>query len=343
MDKFQSEISGLFCDDIIEFTNIPHKDALATLSAFKNFRVRYDSDCERGYLQTYNIREGLILRIFDIQIREDCRSDCKYQGEYFNLFFTLKDQHLSIGENVDELLHVEYTCAISYHTNNEMFEDFSRKGTRYNAISILIKKNLLKAEFFNSAYEYMPSVLRPLFTKETSKLRHSLPISPDINQALHMLMGSNYTGMLRDRFIEAKVMELICLVIKSLKQQNQEVSLRKIETRQTEMLEQARTWLVEDLSSPPSIDELARKVGLGKAALLDMFKQVYGVTLRHYLLQIRMNKAKILLEDNNLHVNQIAWQLGYGYACNFATAFKGYYGLTPNVYRKCAAITSNAK
>ena len=50
-----------------------------------------------------------------------------------------------------------------------------------------------------------------------------------------------------------------------------------------------------------------------------------------------MEQALALLAQPDLNVSQVAWQLGYEHACNFVTAFKRQYGLTPNAFRKLEA------
>lgn len=338
MKEFESVIAGLYCDDVIEFVNIPHSEALSKLSSYRRFRVRYDTADEMGYMQTYRIRDGLILRFYDLQMLRDNRVFYRHEGGYFSFVLTLSGSHLSVGEKGEEFLNVENNCAINYYPDDQTFEDFSRKDVRYTTINVLIKKSLLEAEFFDFEPTSMPDVFRPLFAGDASKLHSFLPIDTGIRQALQMLVTSDYTGTLRDRFIEAKVMELICLLIRALQRQEGGMQQKPLGARQKEMLEQARVSLIADLSSPPSIDELALKVGIGKVTLQERFKQVYGVTMRNYLLQKRMESAQALLLDRNFNVSQIAWQLGYEHACNFTTAFKDFYGLTPNAYRKLGSV-----
>jgi AraC-like DNA-binding protein len=49
---------------------------------------------------------------------------------------------------------------------------------------------------------------------------------------------------------------------------------------------------------------------------------------------LRYNKAQRLLRDTTLSVDQIADQLGYSDASNFAKAFKGWSGSSPSQFRQ---------
>jgi AraC-like DNA-binding protein len=337
MEGFESVISGLFCDDIVEFVNLPHVDSFPKLSSYKRFRVRYDNEDEAGYELIYHIRDGLVLRFFDLQMRRDNQMPFMYEAGYFSFYFTLSGQHMTLKGEGEDFLNTENLCAINYHSEQTTCQDFSKANVRYCVVNIVIKKSLLEAEFFDHIEENAPEILQPIFSEAETSLSHTLAVGVDIRQALQMLLKSNHSGIIRDRFMEAKVTELICLLMTALKQEEQTSDSREVGVRETALLEQVRSSLVEDLSSPPSIDELARRVGIGKANLLELFKQIYGMTLRNYLLQERMESAKTLLLDRSLNINEVGWQLGYEYACNFTTAFKDYYGLTPNAYRKIAS------
>jgi two-component system, response regulator YesN len=63
------------------------------------------------------------------------------------------------------------------------------------------------------------------------------------------------------------------------------------------------------------------------------FKNITGRNFSDYLSEIRMNKAKELLEKTQLTVYDIAISVGYGDPQYFHRVFKKYFGVTPNEYR----------
>lgn len=83
----------------------------------------------------------------------------------------------------------------------------------------------------------------------------------------------------------------------------------------------------------PTIPQLAKKFGINTDKLKKGFKQVYGVAPYHYLLEIRLERAKVLLQDTELPVGEIAMQLGYEHAENFSAWFKRTTGEKPLQYR----------
>ncbi len=58
-----------------------------------------------------------------------------------------------------------------------------------------------------------------------------------------------------------------------------------------------------------------------------------GISFKKYLVQKRMEKAKMLMKDPTIKIYEIANQTGYDNAQNFSRAFKSHYGYSPKEYR----------
>lgn len=99
-----------------------------------------------------------------------------------------------------------------------------------------------------------------------------------------------------------------------------------------------------DLSITPTVEELARAVGTTRKRLAAVFRERYGSTIIGWLRDRRMIQAQQWLAQTQLSVQVIAIELGYTSAANFATAFKGRFGIQPRDYRlRCYGHTSRDK
>jgi len=96
----------------------------------------------------------------------------------------------------------------------------------------------------------------------------------------------------------------------------------------------ARNILERDYAAPPTINQLARLIGLNEAKLMQDFKQLYGQTIFDFTQNIRMDEAKRLLETTSKSITEIAFDVGYEYSSNFTTAFKRRFGVPPSVARE---------
>ena len=82
-----------------------------------------------------------------------------------------------------------------------------------------------------------------------------------------------------------------------------------------------------------TLSALARQVGMSKYHLSRRFHEALGVTLREYLLKVRLERAKVLLANRHISVTEVAQSVGFGDLARFDKVFKRYTHLTPSAYR----------
>ena len=81
------------------------------------------------------------------------------------------------------------------------------------------------------------------------------------------------------------------------------------------------------------LSELATEYGYSATYLGKLFHKNVGISFSGYLLNARINYAKILLLNSKLSVGEIAEKLGYYDTAHFINQFKKTVGCTPNAYR----------
>lgn len=88
-----------------------------------------------------------------------------------------------------------------------------------------------------------------------------------------------------------------------------------------------------DMKAPPAVTELATLAGMSRSAFVDRFSDVVGAAPRRYLLDQRMQAARLLLKDTSLGLSEIALRVGYDAPESFSRAFKREIGRTPAEFR----------
>lgn len=96
----------------------------------------------------------------------------------------------------------------------------------------------------------------------------------------------------------------------------------------------AKNLLLEQMDAPPSLIELAQKVGLNDFKLKLGFKEVFKQTAFGYLHQQRMERAREILLEQRSNVVRVANEVGYQNHGHFSVAFKKHFGITPRDYLK---------
>jgi len=96
---------------------------------------------------------------------------------------------------------------------------------------------------------------------------------------------------------------------------------------------QARTFMKKNLSKRIELDEIAATAFMSRFHFIRIFKQVYGITPRECLKDLRINKAKELLSEG-VSVTQTCYEVGYQSIPTFSSAFKRGTGRSPSAYRE---------
>lgn len=87
-------------------------------------------------------------------------------------------------------------------------------------------------------------------------------------------------------------------------------------------------------STMPGVAELADRAGMTGRTFLRRFRAATGLTPVEYLQQVRIAKAREVLERSLTPVENIAWDVGYSDAAAFRKLFQKLTGLRPAAYRK---------
>ncbi|UDQ98197.1 AraC family transcriptional regulator [Lentisphaerota bacterium WC36G] len=99
-------------------------------------------------------------------------------------------------------------------------------------------------------------------------------------------------------------------------------------------LERAKYILENDFSQIQSVAEVADMLGLSYEYLRHKFRSKFSLSMKQYLMKVRIDHAKFLLANNKKTLGVIAEECGFDNERYFCTRFRKETGLTPGVYRK---------
>ncbi len=83
----------------------------------------------------------------------------------------------------------------------------------------------------------------------------------------------------------------------------------------------------------PTVEELASLCKMSRRTLLRRFHETTSGTISDYVANSQLGKSKRLLSHSALSIKQIAHEVGFTSASNFAVAFKRRSGVTPGEFR----------
>ncbi|MGE0703507.1 MAG: helix-turn-helix transcriptional regulator [Vicinamibacterales bacterium] len=95
----------------------------------------------------------------------------------------------------------------------------------------------------------------------------------------------------------------------------------------------ARDLLQAPDEPAPTIEQLAREVGISPFHLIRQFQAVFGVTPHQYRIQARLDRACRLLASGDLSVTDVCMEVGFSSLGSFSALFTRRFGETPSEYR----------
>lgn len=107
-------------------------------------------------------------------------------------------------------------------------------------------------------------------------------------------------------------------------------------------IERVKSFTQRNDSKKVCLKDAAMAVCLSPKYLSRIFKQNTGMGFSQYKLQLKITKAKEMLEKTGMNVDQISDKMGYQNSESFIRIFKKLTGMTPTEYRKSTRVKARA-
>ncbi|MFE0513400.1 GlxA family transcriptional regulator [Streptomyces sp. NPDC058964] len=109
-----------------------------------------------------------------------------------------------------------------------------------------------------------------------------------------------------------------------------------------EPIRAVQDWVQENLHRPLLVSDLADRASMSPRHFARVFRREVGTTPGQYVRQMRVTRARQLLEASELTVCQVAARTGFTATETFLRAFSALVGLTPAQYRQRFQLRSPA-
>lgn len=87
----------------------------------------------------------------------------------------------------------------------------------------------------------------------------------------------------------------------------------------------------KDRSDP--VHDVAEHLRISNSHLRQLFKKHLGISPGRYLKLVRLQSARLLINETYLSIKEVVGQVGYGDVSHFVRDFKVQYGMTPSQVR----------
>jgi len=251
------------------------------------------------------------------------RIDC--QEPRLMVTLGLKGQSCFAGNSGDEFVFREgYTAITTIQSSIGERQYQAHKPTMQ--LRFALSKNWLNRYFGESK-------AAQLLGKSGTQLLNCQPISPQAMHAAQQLLNCNASTETSRIFMHGQAMSLLAFELIPLSEDKRR-NLTRLDQKDAAIAKSARDILLREFRSPPSIEDLSKRVGTNQFKLKQLFHHFFTNTPYGLLLEIRMNNAYQLLESTRCQVSVAADMVGYSHASNFSAAFIKHFGVSPKTVSK---------
>ena len=260
-------------------------------------------------------------------------SKVKVEGTIYNRglysYFMLQNGSRKVIEGIGKV-HVRHNYHCSFFTDPTTCTALFEKNSEFKVLDIFYSPKLLE-----ELLPYFPELKDVLLNDGASIL---LPAKacwtlPSMKEIYTKILDCPFDDSTRQFYFDLKVRELVYQLLQNTFKRRS--SDRIYTPWETARIHDAKAILETHIArKAPSIKLLSRQVALNEFKLKDGFRKIFGSGIFEWLMEQRMQHAKVLLLTTNKPVKDICSMVGYPRTTNFITAFKRRFGMTPGSLRR---------
>lgn len=209
-------------------------------------------------------------------------------------------------------------------------------GSAWRTVGVVCRPSALAHQELRWLGDNLPEQLRRFGAGEEVEFAFVGDLTFEMRAAVQSLMHANMPREIRETYLRAKVVELICLALARVRGHHEANGTDGVQVhlsgRDVEAIRAARRLLLAD-SPPLSLGALARHIGINRNKLAFGFKRLFGVTVGEFERALRLERARSILEREDLPIRHVATLAGYEDPGSFSKAFKLEYGMLPSEWR----------
>lgn len=303
-------------------SSVPTQSTSSRLDEFETLE-RLPKELGTGVIRTFDLAPGMSLNLNDWEFQQDC-----------NVKVATHDHAIQIGIYLSGVadtagLHPTLGGSRSYFSGSGIspgYLECTYARQRVTCVNVELEPELLESTFG----EIHPSVKSLLFKGQDWKTSFYPTVTPAMRSLAQQIWNAPYCGAARQMYLYGKAWELLAMQIDAVTVD--QATLEPVITLRPDTIDRlhhAKEILTQQVEHPPLLSEVARLVGVSDRTLRRGFQELFGVSPLGYLTQLRMLRARQLLQTGEWTVAQVARTVGYGSLGHFGTAFKRQFGISP--------------
>ena len=107
-----------------------------------------------------------------------------------------------------------------------------------------------------------------------------------------------------------------------------------LQEKNVQLVENIKIMVENSLGEKLNISEIARSLGYSRSYMTEVFHRETGMSISQYITEFRLQRAKRMMRDPVMPLQQIAYKCGYSDPLFFSRMFKKRFGVSPRALRE---------
>ena len=286
----------LFCEKYADYHAVAEK-------MYRFFSQQFSSEC---YFAVSGELEGWREMPEELRALEELLEEQFYQPKQHLFFHGEKEEENTANPAEDSEIMEQITKDIKFKDLSHLQQDFQRLEGKYRE----------NKQFSDMYVKFVFSGILKELSEQTNGLDEKM-------------LSKKVDRLYRCRNIQ----DVIDIVKEALKEYEQ--CIREQEDGFRTEITKVKSYIYHHYQEKEiGAETLAAMVYLSPGYLSSIFKEETGMTLNRFIREVRMNKAKELLETTNMKISGIAKEVGFSNSSYFCRSFREFFGDTPEACRK---------
>jgi AraC-like DNA-binding protein len=287
-----------------------------------------------GEFKKIQLRAGLTLHITNTREIHDLRTEATQRPSltvslflkgHIKAWFGGRPMKLGAGSNIDtpDIEAVAVACS-----QPDRFVRQSVKGTHIRKINVTITPEWLG----DVAMDNKRSTLSRFLYDHLSMLRWKA--SPRlIGLAEQLLSPPHLINPLQNLYYESRAIDVISEALQVIGDTPAHSDHIAGHAEYVRLMQRACAHIDAHLDQELTVQSIANAAGVNSVILQRAFRADQGVSIFEYVRRRRLDYAREALERDDISVGEAAYMVGYKSPCNFSTAFRRRFGISPRQIR----------
>ncbi|UWX56224.1 BLUF domain-containing protein [Maribacter litopenaei] len=301
-----------------------------------------DNEVGKGKITSYNIYNGLNVRVYDVFFNEEIVINKKESDSLIIYFLYCVKGHIYHkfeGEGELERINTKHNVIFSSSPKATNVIVLPAK-TQIKLSVIYLKRKSPSAptkrkNLLQSAVEDITA-----FLDNGERINYFCEISPLTSKYANILVENKRTDAVGKLLVEGAVANTLASQVENHDMNKDSVQIGlSLTNSEINKISEVAEHIAEHIDQTLNIDHLSKKFGLSPKKLQAGFRHLFGESLGNFITHLRLEKGKELIQHTDLTISEVCYKIGFSSRSYFSKTFSERFGLLPSKFKN--SLSSN--